>query len=143
MDRLTEMKNKKIENEETIKRLERFLRESPTYQEFGGFLLKNRMGILSDFILIPNISEDKNHSYQMPRESKNLAEKYSNSRRMNIEAEWHSHPEPCVLSSIDCKGSVSWESNYSVMISPLNISWKSEFIWYSHKGTKPEKIEFV
>lgn len=132
----------KIKND-LKKKIEKILLSWPgTDEEFGGFFFKNRNGVLSDFLLIPNISDSKKDTYRMAPYAKALADKYARAMRLTLEAHWHNHPDPCVLSVQDCRAAESWKPLYSVMISPTEKHYK-EFIWYAYKGIKPEKIEFV
>jgi proteasome lid subunit RPN8/RPN11 len=87
---------------ELKRRLEAFLDELVLReQEMGGYLLKSRRGIVSEFLPIPNVSEKPRTSYRMPPRSKDLAEQLARSRSMTVEAHFHSHPDPCIMSAAD------------------------------------------
>ncbi|MCJ7697320.1 MAG: hypothetical protein MUO73_03210 [Thermoplasmata archaeon] len=124
------------------KRLERFLQEWLSSEEYGGFLFTNRLETVSDFLVIPNIHSSRQDTYQMPGTAESLAEKYAGSRRLKLFAAWHNHPSPAVCSIQDCHASCQ-RSLYSVMISPVDGTWKKEYIWYFYKGIKPENVMFV
>ena len=126
------------------KRLETFLSTWPTQEEYGGFLFTNRIGNVSEFLLIPNVySDDRTGHYLMPNTAKALAEKFASARKLRMVAEWHNHPKPAVCSEQDVKVSGYHNTLFSVMISPTNTGYKKDFIWYCHKGLTPEKIVFI
>ena len=134
----------KINNKVKLE-LERFLKSS-WYNEFewGGFLLE-RNGIIDEAVIIPNISDSPKNSYKLPLLSKTLAEKiaYSYRQRKTIAAEWHSHPEPFIMSQADTCYSQS-KDVIEVMITPLSkYSYHADFEWYACKGMEPVRIQFV
>jgi hypothetical protein len=130
---------------EMQKRLEHFLSTFPSKEEYGGFLFENRLGNISEFLVIPNIQQDREHTYNMPATAKALADKFASARKLRLVAEWHNHPTPCVCSAQDCRAAEHWAPLWSVMISPTESSGYSrkDFVWYFYKGIKPEKVSFV
>jgi len=129
---------------ELQKKVEKFLQEWPSAEEYGGFLFANRLGTISEFLAIPNIHASRTNTYQMPETSKALAEKFGSARRLKLVAHWHNHPTPCVCSAQDCSAAQSWSPLYSVMISPTgSSSYPKQYIWYFYKGIEPEKVFFV
>jgi proteasome lid subunit RPN8/RPN11 len=127
------------------KRLEHFLSTYPIMEEYGGFLFENRIGNISEFLVIPNVHHSRNDTYQMPETAKALADKFASARKLKLVAHFHNHPTPCVCSAQDCRAAQSWEPLWSVMISPTASSGYSrkDFVWYFYKGIKPEKVNFV
>lgn len=124
--------------------LERFLYLWPNSEEFGGFLLASKRGHyrkVSFFLPVPNIAEEPQHRFRFPDRAKALAEKLANSKRMEVIAEWHSHPSPCIMSVADVSVA-SNENLFFVMISSKD-GYGRNFVWYACKGIKPEEIEFV
>jgi proteasome lid subunit RPN8/RPN11 len=126
------------------KRIETFLHTWPSTEEYGGFLFSNRIGNISEFLVIPNVHDSRTNTYQMPLTAKALAEKFASARKLKVVAHWHNHPTPCVCSEQDCRAASYWEPLWSVMISPTESGrYKKEFIWYFYKGIKPEKVTFI
>lgn len=130
-------------------RLENFLREYPSYEEYGGFLLEsNKTKCVNDFILITNASDEPKRSYSVGKNrsrAKELAKKLAGSRRYRVIAFWHSHPTPCIMSAGDLSSSGSYYPNLVFMtISPTSeYGWKKKFMWYACKGVNPIEIQFV
>jgi len=127
------------------KKLETFLSAWPTVEEQGGFLFTNRVGTITDFILIPNVHSSRKDTYQMPETAKALAEKYASAHHgMKVLAEWHNHPKPAVCSVQDCRAACVVDPLYSVMISPTDTWFRpGKFVWYFYKGIKPEQVTFI
>ena len=126
------------------KRLEHFLDTWPTLEEYGGYLFANRLGNISEFLLIPNIHSSKKDTYQMPEGSLDLAKKVASARKMTLTAHWHNHPTPAVCSIQDCRYAEYNKDLYSVMISPTGSGYhRKDFVWFFYKGIKPEKVIFV
>lgn len=126
------------------KRLEKFLQEWPRDEEYGGFLFTNRLGNVSEFLVIPNVHSSRKDTYLMPGTARDLAKKFGESKRLNLFAAWHNHPTPAVCSIQDCHAAEYYKPLYSVMISPTGSSGiKKEFIWYFYNGIKPEKVMFI
>jgi proteasome lid subunit RPN8/RPN11 len=127
------------------KRVETFLNTYPSSEEYGGFLFANRLGNISDFLVIPNVHTSRTDTYRMPDTAMDLATKLAKSKKLTLIARWHNHPTPAVCSVQDCHSAEHYNSLYSVMISPTGSSgtWKKDYIWYFYKGVKPEKVSFV
>jgi hypothetical protein len=127
------------------KLVEKFLNTYPQTEEYGGFLFANRLGNISEFLIIPNIHASRKDTYQMPETANELAKKFASARNLTLIARWHNHPTPAVCSVQDCHAAEYNNSLYSVMISPTGSSGYSrkDYIWYFYKGIKPEKVSFV
>jgi hypothetical protein len=126
------------------KRLEQFLDTYPAVEEYGGFLFANRLGNISEFIIIPNIHTSRKDTYQMPESANELAKKIASARKLTLIARWHNHPTPAVCSIQDCRAAEYQSTIYSVMISPTGSGYhRKDFIWYFYKGIKPEKVTFI
>jgi hypothetical protein len=126
------------------KKVETFLHSYPTKEEYGGYLFANRLGNISEFLVIPNVHASRENTYLMPNTAKSLADKFASARKLSLVAEWHNHPTPAVCSIQDCRAAEYVSPLYSVMISPTGSGhYKKEFIWYFYKGIKPEKVVFV
>jgi hypothetical protein len=126
------------------KKVETFLRTYPNREEYGGYFFANRLGNISEFLVIPNIHQSRDNTYQMPNTAKALADKFASARKLSLVAEWHNHPSPAVCSIQDCRAAEHVSPMYSVMISPTGSGYyKKEFIWYFYKGIKPEKVVFI
>jgi len=125
------------------KRLENFLGSYPRWLEYGGFLLKsNRTKTISEFLPIPNVSDNPKTRFGTPKNSLDLAKKLADSRRMTVEAFFHSHPDPCIMSVADRSYAETYNSLIFVTISPIE-QYGRRYIWYACKGIKPIPIKFV
>lgn len=127
------------------KELERFLSKYPDYEEQGGFLIKNRLGCVTGFLPIPNASQTPRTSYNISdrRKALELANKLAASKNGSVEAFWHNHPDPCIMSAADLSASGSFYSNLKfVTISPIS-KWGRKYIWYCCEGIKPVELEFI
>ena len=131
---------------ELMTRVESFLETWPyDHEEQGGYLFRNRLGVTSDFLPVPNISPTPKLSFQRPVRSLELAKRYANARRMQVEALWHSHPEPCIMSAADAGYAEANSGMAFVTITPTG-NWsrsRKDYQWYACIGVKPVKIEVV
>ena len=128
------------------KRLERFWSNT---LERGGFLMENRIGVVDEFIPLPNCSLDPKSQYLPPTNSLGFAQSYAKSRfrtwtaKGKVVAFFHTHPTPCVMSAADLSASgANYPDLFFVTISPLQ-GWGKDFIWYACRGVVPKMIEFV
>jgi proteasome lid subunit RPN8/RPN11 len=125
--------------------IEKFLRSSYGNEyEWGGYLLERSNGVINKVIFVPNVSNTPRTSYVFPALASVFADKIKRSSRLylTIAAEWHSHPDPCVMST----GDTCYSRNHNtieVMITPLGSGWHTDYEWYACKGIEPVRIKFV
>jgi proteasome lid subunit RPN8/RPN11 len=117
-------------------------------EEIGGYLLKNNRGVVGDFLPVPNIHSNPRGAYQPLQKGETLAHIYARSKgrtySWTVEAFFHSHPTPCIMSAADLSYAQYTKNLTFVTLSPLGngFSWDG-YMWYACKGLAPEKIEFV
>lgn len=116
-------------------------------EETGGYFLKNSRGVITDFLPIPNIHPTPKQAYQPLNKAKELANRLarskSNGYSWNVEAFFHTHPEPCIMSAADLSYADYNRDMIFVTITPIDNLWNKKYIWYACKGIAPERIEFV
>ena len=114
-------------------------------EEQGGFLIGNRLGRISMFLPIPNASQTPRTNYIIQNRIKalDLANKLASSKKGGVEAFWHSHPDPCIMSAADLSASGSFYPNLKfITISPIT-KWNRKYLWYACEGVKPIELEFI
>ena len=131
---------------ELMRKVEKYIVSSPWDEEAGGFLLESdRTHVVMDFLPIPNIAPSPQTTYRFPENALKTARRYSNSKRMTVVADWHSHPDPCIMSTADLSYARANDDLFMVTISPTSKyhSRDCQYLWYACKGVKPERIEEV
>jgi len=115
-------------------------------EEMGGYLISNQKGIVAYFLPLPNQSEKPRTNFLFPQGGLKLAEQFARSRKGRVIADFHSHPDPCIMSAADQCYAQSNPELFFVTITPTGkwSDWRrKEYIWYVCKGIKPEKVEEV
>jgi proteasome lid subunit RPN8/RPN11 len=117
-------------------------------QEAGGYLIKNNRDVISDFLPVPNIHPEPRTHFQPHNAAKYLAYQYAKTKGRSsysnrVEAFFHSHPEPCIMSAADLSYADYNKDLIFITITPTGEMWKRNYIWYACRGIVPEKIEFV
>jgi proteasome lid subunit RPN8/RPN11 len=118
-------------------------------QEAGGYLIKNRKDIITDFIPAPNIANDPRHSFLPSNQALYMANMYARAKgrgwSYDVEAFFHSHPDPCIMSAADVGYAQYNKGLLFVTLSPDTSSkmFEHNYIWYACRGIIPEKVDFV
>jgi proteasome lid subunit RPN8/RPN11 len=119
-------------------------------QEAGGYLIRNKKDVISDFIPAPNIANDPNHNFMPSNQALYMANMYARAKGgrnyswYNVAAFFHSHPDPCIMSAADVGYAQYNKGLLFVTLSPDPTSkWgEHKYIWYACRGVVPEKVDF-
>jgi proteasome lid subunit RPN8/RPN11 len=132
-------------HEKVKKELESFLGNCYG-EEVGGFLLRNyHSDLITNFVAVPNEADDKRHSFSTNwKAARNFASNVSRSKRStSLQAFFHSHPEPCIMSAADVGATEIYKDLDFVTISLVGSGFKKEYIWYACRGVTPIKVVFT